>query len=219
MKKRKKFAVIGVGKFGYNVAKTLGTYNKDNEVIAIDKNKELINNISPFVDNAYILDAMDGEALKDIGIESIDTAIVSIGENIEANLIVVMNLLETGINNLIVKSVNHLHKKILKKIGIKRIVEPEKEMGIKIAHTLLTTSILDEICLTDEHSIFEIETPDKIAGQSLISLDLRKKYGISVIGIKRDKNFKPNPSADTIINKSDILLVMANTNDLFKLIN
>lgn len=217
--KRKKFAIIGIGKFGYNIAITLAKYKKDNEVIAIDKSKELVNKINSFVDNAYVLDAMDEDALRDIGIENIDTAIVSIGENIEANLIVVMNLLEIGIKNLIVKAVNQLHKKILKKIGVTRIVEPEEEMAVKVAHSLVTTNILEEICLTDDYSVFEISAPQKILGRTLSSLDLRKKFGISVIGIKHGNNFKPNPSPDTVINKDDLLLVMSDTKSISKFTN
>jgi len=217
--KRKKFAIIGIGKFGYNIAITLAKYKKDNEVIAIDKNKDLVNKITSFVDNAYILDAMDEDALREIGIESIDTAIVSIGENIEANLIVVMNLLEIGIKNLIVKAVNQLHKKILKKIGVTRIVEPEEEMAVKVAHSLVTTNILEEICLTDDYSVFEISAPQKIWGRTLSSIDLRKKYGISVIGIKHGNSFKPNPAPDTVINKDDLLLVLSDTKSISKFTN
>ncbi|GIW21699.1 MAG: potassium transporter Trk [Candidatus Sericytochromatia bacterium] len=217
--KKKKFAIIGIGKFGYNIAVTLAKYKKDNEVIAIDKSKDLINKITSFVDNAYIIDAMDEEALREIGIENVDTAIVSIGENIEASLIIVMNLLEIGVKNLIVKAVNQLHKKILKKIGVTRIVEPEEEMAIKVAHSLVTTNILEEICLTDDYSVFEISAPQKIWGRTLSSLDLRKKYGISIIGIKHGNNFKPNPSPDTVINKDDLLLIMSDAKSIAKFTN
>lgn len=210
---KKKFAVIGIGKFGLHIAKTLAEH-KNNEVIAIDNDEDVINKIEPFVDNAFKIDAMDEKSLRETGVENVDVAIVSIGENVEANLIVVMQLLDIGIKELVVKSVNPLHRRILEKIGVKRIVDPEKEMAIKVAHSLITVNLLEEIALSDEYSIFEIKAPLKSIGKTLISLDLRKKYNISVLGIKHGEKITVNPSPNDVIYEDDVLIVLANSKSI-----
>lgn len=210
---KKKFAVIGIGKFGLHIAKTLAEH-KNSEVIVIDNDEDVINQIEPFVDNAFKIDAMDEKSLRETGIENVDMAIVSIGENVEANLIVVMQLLDIGIKDLIVKAVNPLHRRILEKIGVTRIVDPEKEMAIKVAHSLLTVNVLEEIHLSEEYSVFEIIAPNKIIGKTLGSLDLRKKYKVSVLGIKHGNKVSVNPSADDVVYKDDILIVLADSKSI-----
>lgn len=212
---KKKFAVLGIGKFGFNVAKTLGE-SKDCEVIAIDNEQDTINIIDPYVTYAYRIDAMDEKALVATGIEDVDTAIVSIGEDVETNLIVVMHLLDLGIKDIIVKSVNPIHRRILEKVGVTRIIDPEKEIAIKVAHILTTANVLSEINLTDDYSIFEVKAPTKITGKNLRSLELRKKYDISVLGIKQGKNINVNPSPESLIHENDILIVLANLNNVSK---
>lgn len=212
---KKKFAVIGIGKFGLHIAKTLAE-SKNSEVIAIDNDQDVINYIDSYVDYAYRIDAMDEKALSATGIESVDTAIVSIGENVEANLIVVMQLLDLGIKDLVVKSVNSLHRRILEKIGVTRIVDPEREMAIKVAHSLTTMNILEEIHLSEEYSIFEVKAPNKILGKDLKTLDLRKRYNVSVLGIKHGEKVSVNPSPDTVIYENNILIVLSDSKGISK---
>jgi len=213
---KKKFAVIGIGQFGFNISKTLA--NLGAEVLALDISAEKINLIEDFVTSSYILDVMDEKALKETGIESVDTAIVSIGENIEANLIVVMLLIEIGIKNIVAKAINPLHKKILQKVGVKTIVNPEEEMAIKLSNSLMIENLLEEIHLSDEASIFQIKAPEHMFNKTLISLNLRKKYKITVLGIKRKENIILNPSADDVIKEDDTIIILSNTKDVVQLL-
>lgn len=203
---RKLFGVVGLGRFGFNVAKTLAEGGA--EVIACDIDEEKVKQISELVHKAYILDATDERALKESGIANADTVIVSIGENIEASILVVVQLMELGVKEIIAKAVNPLHGRILERLGVSRVIHPERDMAIRLAHSLLVGGFIEEIPIADNYSIFEMKPPYRLHFKSLKELDLRRKYDITVLAIKRGEKFIVNPSAEEKIYPDDILVVL-----------
>jgi trk system potassium uptake protein len=221
---KKHFAVIGLGRFGFSVAKTLAKYGA--EVIAIDREEERVKKVSEFVSYAVQLDAMDEKALRSVGVQNVDTAIVSIGENIEASILVVMLLKEMGIHNIIAKAVTTLHGKVLENLGVLRIIFPERDMAIRVAHSLIRPKVLEQLELSEEYSIVELPTPAHLIGKSVKESQLRTKYGVNLIAIKRQVKteqgivkevWNVNPLPSDIMQKSDVLVLIGFNKDLDKL--
>jgi len=221
---KKHFAVIGLGRFGFSVAKTLAKYGS--EVIAIDNHEERVKKVSDFVTFAVQLDAMDEKALRSVGVQNVDTAIVSIGENIEASILVVMILKEMGINNIIAKAVTTLHGKVLENLGVKRIIFPERDMAIRVAHSLIRPKVLEQLELSEEYSIVELSTPANLIGKTINESQLRNKYGVNLIAIKRKvttekgtikEAWNVNPLPTDTMHEADILVLIGLNDDLDKL--
>ncbi len=211
-KKNRTFGVIGLGRFGYHVARTLAQGGA--EVIACDVDEEKVREVSEYVSLAYVLDATDAKALKESGIANVDTAVVSAGENIEASILIVVQLKELGVKEIVAKAVNPLHGKVLEKLGVDRVVYPEKEMAIRVAHSLLVGEFIEEIPIGEKHSIFELKAFDFMLGKTLRELDVRKRFGVSVLAIKRGENLIVNPVGDEKILPGDILVVLGTTEQL-----
>jgi trk system potassium uptake protein TrkA len=221
---KKHFAVIGLGRFGFSVAKTLAKYGS--EVIAIDRGEERVKKLAEFVAYAVQLDAMDEKALRSVGVQNVDTAIVSIGENIEASILVVMLLKEMGIKNIIAKAVTTLHGKVLENLGVRRIIYPERDMAIRVAHSLIRPQVLEQLELSEEYSIVELPTPAHLIGKSLKESHLRSQHGVNLIAIKRkvttDKGiikeaWNVNPLPTDIMQEDDILVLIGLNENLDKL--
>jgi trk system potassium uptake protein TrkA len=211
-RKNKTFGVIGLGRFGYHVARTLAQGGA--EVIACDVDEEKVREVSEYVSLAYVLDATDAKALKESGIANVDTAVVSIGENIEASILIVVQLKELGVKEIVAKAVNPLHGKVLEKLGVDRVVYPEKEMAIRVAHSLLVGEFIEEIPIGEKHSLFELKAFDFMLGKTLKELDVRRRFGVSVLAIKRGENLIVNPMGDEKILPGDILVVLGTTEQL-----
>jgi len=211
-KKNRTFGVIGLGRFGYHVARTLAQGGA--EVIACDVDEEKVREVSEYVSLAYVLDATDAKALKESGIANVDTAVVSIGENIEASILIVVQLKELGVKEVVAKAITPLHGKVLEKLGVDRVVYPEKEMAIRVAHSLLAGEFIEEIPIGEKHSLFELKAFDFMLGKTLRELDVRKRFGVSVLAIKRGENLIVNPMGDEKILPGDILVVLGTTEQL-----
>lgn len=220
---KKQFAVIGLGRFGYSIAKTLAELGC--EIIAIDKDEERVRKISDFVTHAVQLEAMDEKSIRSVGIQNVDVAVVSIGENIEASILVVMILKEMGIKNIIAKAVTRMHGKVLENLGVNRVVYPEKEMAVRVAHALVKPNIIEQLELSQEYSIIELPAPEKFINKTLNDIQLRSKYGVNLIAIKRkiseqgriSEVWNVNPMATDIIQKDDVLVLIGSNEDLDKL--
>jgi trk system potassium uptake protein TrkA len=210
--KNKTFGVIGLGRFGYYVARTLAQGGA--EVIACDVDEEKVREISEYVSLAYVLDATDAKALKESGIADVDVAVVSVGENIEASILIVVQLKELGVKEIVAKAVNPLHGKVLEKLGVDRVVYPEKEMAIRVAHSLLVGEFIEEIPIGEKYSLFELKAFDFMLGKTLRELDIRRRFGVSVLAIKRGENLIVNPMGDEKILPGDILVVLGTTEQL-----
>ena len=204
----KQYLVIGLGRFGTSVAKTL--YEAGENILGIDVSEELVqdrinNNI---LKNAIIGDASDGKILKDIGAENFDVAFVCIGD-IEASVMIALNLKELGIKSIIAKAINKKHGKVLTKIGATEIVYPEEHMGKRIAELAMNTDIIEHLKFTDNFVLVEIKAPSIFWNNSLIKLDVRNKYNINIVGIKKSKGeFLPNPTANVVIEEGDVLVII-----------
>jgi trk system potassium uptake protein TrkA len=212
-----KFAVIGLGSFGSNVAKTL--YEKGNEVLVIDKDKEKIEEVKDFVSHAVQMESANKENLQALGLEEMDVVVVSLGPKMEASILTVLFLHELGAKRIVAKALTEEHAKVLEAVGATEVIYPEKDMAIKIALRLNSPNILDYFPLLSGISIEEIAPPEKFIGKSLKELDLRNKYGIQVIAIKEVITEKMTyiPKADFVIKDSDILIVMGGEKQLAKI--
>ena len=182
----KQYLVIGLGRFGTSVAKTL--YEAGENILGIDVSEELVqdrinNNI---LKNAIIGDASDGKILKDIGAENFDIAFICIGD-IEASVMIALNLKELGIKSIIAKAINKKHGKVLTKIGATEIVYPEEHMGKRIAELTMNTDVIEHLKFTDNFVLVEVKAPSVFWNNSLIKLDVRNKYNINIVGIKKVK--------------------------------
>ena len=198
------YLVIGLGRFGKSVARTLYNYNKT--VLAIDINEDIVQQIidDEIVNEAIVLDAT-------IENDDFDTAFVCIGENIQASILITLILKELGIKTVVSKAKTKIQGKVLKKVGATSVVYPEEAMGEKIAIKIIQPNMTEHFKFSDKYGIFEFKTPESFEGKSLGELDLRNKYEMNIIGIKVGKeetNFTPKPS--TIIEKDNMLLVIAN---------
>ena len=211
----KQFVIIGLGRFGSSVAKTL--YALGHDVLAIDSNEDLVQEISDSVTHAVQMDATDENALRTLGLRNFDVAVVTIGANIQASVMATLLVKDMGIKYIIAKGNSDLHAKVLYKIGADRVILPEKDMGVRVAHNLVSSSILDYIELSPDYYIIEIESPKEWYGKSMKELSLRSKYGINVMAIKRNNEVNISPDADDVINKDDIVVAIGSAEDLTKL--
>jgi len=212
-----KFAVIGLGSFGSNIAKTL--YEKGNEVLAVDDDKEKIDEVKNFVSHAVHMDAADKENLQALGIKDMDVVVVSLGPEMEASILTVLYLHEMGTKRIVAKALTEDHAKILESVGATETIYPEKDMAIKTALRLSCPNVLEYLPLISGFGIQEIAPPEKFIGKNLRELDLRNKYGIQVIAIKELIPEKTTfvPKADFVLKDSDILVIMGKDKQLEKI--
>jgi trk system potassium uptake protein TrkA len=211
----KQFVVIGLGRFGTSVAKTL--YDLGNDVLAIDVDEDLVQEVSDSVTHAVQMDATDESALKTLGIRNFDVAVITIGENIQASVMVTLLVKELGVKYIVAKGHSDLHAKVLHKIGADRVILPEKDMGVRVAHNLVSSTILDYIDLSPDYSIIEIESPKEWHNNNLRDLSLRTRFGINVMAIKKENDINITPNAEEVIEPGDILVAIGSTEDLGKL--
>jgi len=209
---KKQFIVIGLGRFGTSVAETL--YALGNDVLAVDIDEEAVQNIAEKVTHAVQVDANDENSLRALGVSNFDVAIISIGSDIQANILSTLLVKEMNVKHIITKANNALHAKVLYKIGANRVIFPERDMGIRVAHNLCSSNILDYIELSPDFSIAEIVTPKEWEGHSLKELDLRVRYSVNVVAIKRDDNIEVSPAADEVIQEGDIIVAIGGTSEL-----
>jgi len=209
---KKEFAVIGLGRFGGSICKELSMEGM--EVLAIDKDEEKVNEHKNIASHAVIADTTDEDALKEIGIKNFEHVIVAIGENIQASILTTVILADLGINKITVKAQNDHHEKILNKIGANHVVHPERDMGKRLAHNLISNNILDYLDLSDEHSIIEVKVGRKMIGKSLAGLHIRKKFGCNIVAIRRDDQINVSPDANEQFRENDIVILIGADKDL-----
>lgn len=204
--KAKQYLVLGLGRFGMSVARTL--CEQGQEVLAVDADQSLVDAIAPYVTQAMQLNATDEEALKSLDIQSFDAAIVSIGQNTRDSILISVLLKELGVPLLVAKANDELHAKVLRKIGVDRVVFPERDMGARLARSLLTPNVLELMELGGDHQLIEILLPSKWEGNSLIGLNVRRRYGVNILAVRRGDHFLVSPAPDMPFEAGDTLLVM-----------
>lgn len=210
----KQFAVIGCGRFGTAVAKTL--YKNGYDVLAIDGDEEIVQVISEFVTHSAQVDVQDEHALRAVGMSNIDVAIIAIGSEVKASIMATLVVKEMGVKYVVAKAQDELHAKVLYKIGADRVIFPERDMGVRLAYNLTSTNILDYIELAPEYSIMEIVAPEKWLERSLKDINIRAKYGISVMAIKHGEAINVAPQADVVIHRGDVMVVVGSNEDLHR---
>lgn len=206
-----RYVVIGLGQFGYSLAKTL--VDKGEDVLVIDKDEERVQEVSSEIPNAVTADATDERAMQKLGIGEYDCAIISCGSQLETSILISILLKELGIKEIIAKANSEIQGKVLKKIGVNRVVFPELDMGIRLAHNLINPDILDRISLSNDFSIIEINTPPEIVGKAISEADIRKHYGINVLAVKQrwedgSEQLIIAPGANLKLSENDILVVL-----------
>ena len=211
---KREYAVIGLGRFGGSICKELS--KEGMEVLAIDIDENKVNEFKNIAAHAVIADTTDEAALKELGIKNIDHVIIAIGDNIQASILTTVILTDLGVKKITVKAQNDHHEKILNKLGANHVVHPERDMGRRIAHSLISNNILDYLELSDEHSIVEVKAGKKMIDKTLIDLNIRAKYGCNVVAIKRGKDINVSPSADYALKENDILIVIGADKDISK---
>ena len=211
----KQFIVLGLGRFGSAVATTL--VELGHEVLGVDNDEERVDALKDKITQAVQADITEERVLKELGVKNFDAAIVSIATDLEASILVTMMLKEMGLKYIIAKAQSALHGKVLEKIGVDKIVFPERDMGRRIARSLIIPNIKDYIELEPDHSVIEIEALPEFVDKTLSELDLRNKYGINVLAIKRDNSFNISPWAKDVIKKGDFLIVIGETKKITEL--
>ncbi len=206
------FIVIGLGRFGLSIAKTLAEYG--HHVLAIDSDEKKVHEISNYVTHAVQADAADEKVLQTLGVRNFDAAIVSIGDNLHTNILSTLILKELGVSYVIVKAQDNLHGKVLIKAGADRVINPEKDMGERLAKNILSNNILDYFEFASDYSIAEIIILPSMVGKSLKQLEFRTKYNLNVMAIKRNQKLIMSPGANDRLLEGDTLIVMGSNESL-----
>ena len=213
----KRVVVIGLGIFGFNIAKDL--YENGFEVVAIDKNKEVIQKIRDFSTKAVLADGSDREVIESIGIQPDDVVIISFGEDLAASTLITLHLKEMKVKTIIVKAPNEDHKHVLEKVGATEVVIPERAMADKVAKSLISPNVLDYIPLSEDYTISELVPPASFFGKTIGELHMRSRYHIEVIAVREmlPERLTMVPHADFVIKDSDILVVIGKEKDIQKI--
>lgn len=213
---RKQFVVIGLGRFGTSVARTLSELGHD--VLAMDKNEQAVHAIMNEVTQAVQADGREEEVLKALGVRNFEVAVVAMGDDLEANILITLMLKEMGIPMVVAKAQSSQHGKVLEKIGADQIIYPEQDMGTRLAHNLVSSNVMDFIELSPDYSIFEITASPRLVKKTIGEADLRAKYGINVMAIKKkDGNILVAPGAEDVIEEKDVLVIVGSKEALNKL--
>lgn len=208
----KQFIIIGIGKFGESIATNL--YKMGHDVLAVDIDEERVQYIANKVTHAVQADATEEGTLEALGVKHFDGAMVTIGESVQASILITLLCKELGIRHVLAKAQNELHAKVLYKIGADRVVFPERDMGLRVAHSLVSSSYLDYIELTPDYSIVELKAAKDWQGKSLKDLNVRAEYGINIMAIKQDDKVIVSPAADDVIQRDDVLVVIGKAEDI-----
>lgn len=211
----RQFVVIGCGRFGESVAKTL--YKLGYDVLAVDRDINLIQEISEHVTHAIQADAEDENALRALGIRNFDVAVITIGSNIQASIMATLIVKELGVKTVIAKAQSEIHGKVLYKIGADKVVFPERDMGVRVAHNIISSNILDVIELMPDYSIIEVVALQEWENKALFELKLPNKMGVSVMAIKTGDKINITPYADDIIKSGDVVVLLGHNDNLRKI--
>jgi len=213
----KRVIVIGLGIFGMNLVKTL--YENGIEIIAIDKNKDIIQQVKESCSKAILADGTNKEVIESIGIQKDDIVIISFGEDLSASTLITLHLKELKVKNIIVKAPNEDHKRVLEKVGATDVVIPEKEMADKVARSIISPNVLDYIPLSEDYTISELAPPASFYGKTIGELHLRTKYHVEVIAVREmlPDRVRMVPRADFVIKDSDVLVVIGKEEDIQKI--
>ncbi|MEK4248469.1 potassium channel family protein [Paenibacillus sp. FSL W7-1287] len=215
--KKKQFLVVGLGRFGSSMTRTL--VDNGHEVLAVDKDAELVQDIAPYATHAVQADCTDEVVLKQLGVSNFTHAIVAIGDDLQASILTTLMLKEMNIPIVITKARDEMHGNVLRKIGADKIIYPERDMAVRLANQLSSNSIIDYIELSEEYNIVEMLAPPAMIGLSLQKLNIRARFGCTILAIKTEQRMNIAPSADDKIEAGNILLVIGSQEQVLQLEN
>ncbi len=209
------FAVIGLGRFGSSVATTL--VELGHQVLGVDRDGDKVQDLAQTVTHVVQADATDEDVLRSLGLRNFPTVVVAIGQDLEASVLVTMLLKEMGVARVVAKAASVTHGKLLARIGADRVVFPERDMGVKVARSLAEHDILDYIEVTPDVSVAEVVAGEKLWGKNLRQLDLRARFRVTVLALRRGDGVLISPHPDEPIRRGDILVVIGENDNLEKL--
>ena len=208
----KSFIIIGLGRFGTSTARMLTTLG--HEVLAVDKRADRVSAIKDSVMHAVQADSTDERALSQLGVRNFDTVVICIGDDIRASILTTVLCREMGAKKIVAKAQDDLHQKLLIKTGADRVVQPEHDGGIRLARSLVAEGVLDSLDLSEEYCINEIEVPHHWVGQSLAQIDVRNRYGFSIIAIRRDGHVAGNIDPNEPFHADDSIYILGDNKSL-----
>ena len=212
----KQIAILGLGRFGRALARTLLEMGHD--VMGVDANEAVVEKMAPVLTNCVQADVMDEQTLLSLGVTNFDIVVVGIGNSdMQASIFTTLMLKEMGVEHVVCKVSSNKHARILLKLGADRVVYPERDMGMRFAHSIAQSDVLEFIELSEDYSMMEINAPKYLIGKSLKESDVRSKYNINIVAIKRGKKIMVNPSPDAVLEQGDVLLAIGETKALTKL--
>ena len=212
---KKTYAVFGLGRYGVAVAREL--VNNGVEVIAVDADERIVNAAADELPICKCADITDPEVIRQLGISNVDVVIIAMANNLEASVMAVTLCKEIGVKTVIAKSANEMHQKILTRVGADKVVFPENESGIRLAKNLLSSGFVDMVSLAKNVSMIELDMKPDWVGKNLIELNLRKKYSINVVAIRKGESVSVDIDPHAPLQVEDKLIVIANTEKLSKL--
>ena len=212
---KKQFIVVGLGRFGRAIAETL--CQDGEEVLGVDRRMDVVEEMRDVLTHAVQLDAMDRDALSALGVQDFDVAFVTMGSDIRASGTIVMLLKELGAKKVIAKAQDEFHGRMLEKLGADRVLFPERDMGRRIAHNLVSKDIIDYLELSPDYSLAEIRPKPEWIGHPLKELMLRSRLGINVVAVRNGETLNAMPLPDTVFREDDVLLVVTREETLLKL--
>ncbi|ALS26788.1 TrkA family potassium uptake protein [Paenibacillus cisolokensis] len=205
--KMNQFVIIGLGRFGSSLGRELVELGY--EVLGIDKDEEAVEEMSDVLTHAVVADSTDEDVLRSLGVRNFDCAVVAIGNDIQANIMTSILIKDLGVKQVVVKALGELHGRVLEKIGVDRIIYPERDMGVRVAHQLVSPNLLDYIELSKEYTIAELAVPKEMSGKTLKELNPRARYGCSIVAINKLRGgIIIAPTAADVLEEKDIMVVI-----------
>ncbi|RXZ83247.1 TrkA family potassium uptake protein [Paenibacillaceae bacterium] len=214
---KKQFMVIGLGRFGCSLTRTL--IANGHEVLAVDKDDHLVQAMSSYATHALQADCTDEGVLKELGARNFSHAIVAIGEDLQASILTTLLLKELEVPKVTAKAKNEMHGKMLSKIGADQVIYPERDMGTRLGNQLSSDNLIDYIELSSDYNLVEILAPPAMNGKSLKQLDIRANYGCTIMAIKTLESINVSPNAEDQIHTGDILLMIGSNENIRHLEN
>jgi trk system potassium uptake protein len=204
--KNTQFAVIGLGRFGSSLAKEL--IQLGHEVLGVDRNQQVADEMSACLTHMLVADTTDEDALRAIGIRNMDCVVVAIGDDIQASILTSILLKDLGVKKVVAKALSAVHGKVLQRIGVDRIIYPERDMGVRVANQLVSPNLLDYIELSRDYTIAELSVTRKLSGRSLTELDTRARFGCTIVAINKKEQTVVAPSAEEVLEEGDVMVVI-----------
>ena len=211
----KSYAVFGLGRYGLAVAKELAESGAD--VMAVDADEALVQDAAAELAVCKCADITEPDAIRQLGISNVDVVIIAMAGNLEASVMAVTLCKDAGVPTVIAKCGSEMHRRILLRVGADRVVFPESESGMRLAKNLLSSGFVDMVSLAKNVSMIELDMKPEWVGKNLIELNLRKKYSINVVAIRKGDSVSVDFDPHALLEAQDKLIVIANTAKLSKL--